>query len=102
MKVKDFLSEKQLQCLKAVQKINNEMYNKEGWRSHDTLLNITICSWYFAVSININKANTEIQLFNSEQDDRIYYELSDKYEEFYSYLKRKYREAKEIVNDIKL
>ena len=102
MKIKDSLTEKQLQCLEAVQRINNEMHDKEGWEGHDTLLSITICSWHFFVVINVNKANAEIQLYNSEQDDRIYYEASDKYEEFYSHLKRKYREAKETLNNIKL
>ena len=102
MKVKDYLSDDQRDCLIAIQKINNEMHDKEGWESHDTLLSMSICSYMFFVSININKANTEIKLFSSEDNDRVFYEQSNKYEEWYSYIKRKYREAKLTLNKIKL
>lgn len=102
MKTIENLSEKQLKCLEAVQKINNEMHDKEEGGNHDTLLSVTICGWYFSVVLNVNKCNTEIALYNSEQDDRIYYEKSDKCEEWYSFIKRKYRETKNILNAIKL
>lgn len=102
MKCKDNLSEDQFECLKAVQKINNEMHDKEGWESHNTLLSMNICSYQFSVTLNIDKANTEILLYSSNNCDRIYYNKSNKYEEWYSFLKRKYRDLKDIINKIKL
>lgn len=102
MKTAQSLSEEQQKCIEAVQRINNEMHEKEGWQEHDTLLSVTICSYHFFVCLDINNANAKIDLYNSSNDDRIYYEKSDKYEEFYSFLKRKYREAKDIINEIKL
>jgi hypothetical protein len=103
-KTKDYLSENQLGALKAVQKINNEMYDKVGWQNHCDLLSITIASYYFFISININHNDFKLEcpLYDSENDDRIYYKKSDKYEEWYSYLKRKFRLIKERLNLIKI
>jgi hypothetical protein len=101
-KTKDYLSEEQINAIKAVQKINNEMYDKEGWENHDTLLSITICSYMFSITLNVNKINGEFDIYNSGNDDRIYYEKSNKYEEWYSYIKRKFRELKIDLDDIKL
>lgn len=98
----NYISEEQEECLKAIQKINNEMHDKEGWDDHDTLLSMCICSFYYAIVLNVNKANTEITLFSSSNDDRIFYEKSNKYEEWYSFIKRKYGEVKDILNNIKL
>ena len=39
---------------------------------------------------------------NTVDDDRIYYEKSDKYETWYQLIKRKWRIAKDEVNMIKL
>lgn len=44
----------------------------------------------------------EITLYNSENNDRIYYEKSDKYETFYKYIKRKFIEIKEEIYSVKL
>lgn len=103
MKTNIDISEDQLKCLKAVQKINNELHDKEGWENHNTLLSISICSYFYAVTINLNSCNTEITLFNSNNDDtRIFYEKADKYEEWYTFLKRKFREIKTEIETIKL
>lgn len=102
MKTKDILSIEQQKCVEAVQRINNKMHDKEGWQNHDTLLDISICGFHYAVDMYIGKANVKINLFNSGNDNRIFYEKSNKYEEWYTYLKRMYREAKTILNDIKL
>ena len=104
MKTKDYLSEPQLECLQAVQKINNEMHDKEGWEDHDTLLSITICSYHFFVTLDINKVDTKIDLYSSawEGESRIYYEKSDTYETWYKFLKRKYRDIKKELESIKL
>jgi len=98
----NYISDKQSGALKAIQKINNEMHDKEGWRNHDTLLSINICSFRFFITLNVNKVNAEFLLYDSDQDDRIYYEKSGKYEEWYSYIKRKFREIKWNLDSIKL
>jgi hypothetical protein len=89
MKTKDTISNEQLDCLKAVQKINNEMHEKEGYDNHNSLLSMQICSYHFGVKLYLNTCDTEISLYNSsENDERIYYEKADKYETWYSFLKR--------------
>ena len=103
MKCKDTINEEQLKCLEAVQRINNELHDKEGWDNHNTLMSIAICSYFYFVTINLNSCDAEINLFNSSNDDsRIYYEKADKYEEWYSFLKRRFREVKSEINNIKL
>lgn len=94
------LNDLQKGALDAVQRINNEMYGKVGWENHNILLGIDICSWYFLVYIE--SINFRVTLYNSEQDDRIYYGKSDKYEEWYSFLKRKFRDFKKELENIKL
>jgi hypothetical protein len=102
-KVKDYLSEEQLKTIQAVQKLNNELYDKYGWENHIDLFSITISSYYFFISFNINTNHiVEIPIYNSENEDRIFYEKSNKYEEWYSYIKRKFREIKEGLNNIKI
>lgn len=102
-KVKDYLSEEQLKATQAVQKINNELYDKYGWENHIDLFSITICSYYFFITFNINTNHIiEIPIYNSENEDRIFYEKANKYEEWYFYIKRKFREIKEDLNNIKI
>lgn len=99
------LNEDQSGCLKAVQRINNEQHDRVGWRSHNNLLAMSICSYAFVVKLHVGML-AEITLYDSSQDEdyggRIYYEKSDKYEEWYSFLKRKFREVKNDLNNIKL
>lgn len=102
MKTSDYLTSNQLEALNAIQKINNELHDKEGWESHYTLLSITICSYLFFINLNCNTVGSEINIYNSEYDDRIYYEKSDKLETFYSLIKRKFREHKDNINKIKI
>ena len=103
MKCEDIINKEQLACLGAVQKINNELHDKEGWNKYSTLLSISICSYFYAVTIKLNSADTEIDLFNSSNNDtRIFYEKSNKYEEWYSFLKRRFREIKSEINSVKL
>lgn len=80
----------------AVQKINEELHlkykSKEDFcpalcvvfsNSH-TFISLSIPS-YFELSI------PEIPIYSSINDDRIYYEKSDKYESFYKFIKRKFK-----------
>lgn len=102
MKVEKTITKEQLECLQAVQKINNKMHDKGGWDNHNSLMSMLICGYHFGVTLNLNSADTEIQLYNSSQDDRIYYEKSEKYEKWEPFLKRKFRQVKEQINNIKL
>lgn len=100
MKVKESLSEKQIGAIEAVQRINNEIHDKFGWNSDHPVLSVSIAGWYLLINISIG--SQELLLYSSEDDDRIYYEKSDKYEEWYSYIKRKFREVKEEIEKVKL
>lgn len=89
------------EAFEAVEKINEELDKKyEG----NTLLSISYCGMMFSISLDINSNNIhiELEIYNSEQDDRIYYEKSDKYETFYKYIKRKVRNIKEEIYSVKL
>ena len=101
MKSKEDLSEKQLNAIRAVQKINNEIHDKFEWDNPNLpYISITICSYMIGITINVN--NVEFNIYNSEQDDRIYYEKSNKYEEWYSFIKRKFRKLKKEIELTKL
>ncbi len=101
MKTLEDLNEIQKEALSAVQKLNNEMHDKFEWNNPNLpIFSITIAGFYTFISLYI--AEHEIKLFNSENNDRIYYEKSDKYESFYVYLKRKYRNYKESLDKIKI
>lgn len=105
MKVKDPLSDKQLACIAAVQKINNEQHDKVGWQNHNSVLSMSIGGYYFSVDFDINLPSgdyVKIPIYFSENETRIYYEKSDKYEEWYSFIKRRFREIKKELNSIKL
>ena len=102
MKTIKVLSEDQLNALEASQKINNELSDKVGWDSENLPhISVTICSCYLFITINIG--NCEFEIYNSAQEEsRIFYEKSNKYEEFYSFIKRRFREIKEELNQIRL
>lgn len=97
----------QKEALDAVEKINCELYDKYSDRIDDMpILCVTIAGEYTFISLSIpSKANVnlpEIHLFNSENDDRIYYEESDKYESLYKLIKRKFIEIKKEIYNTKL
>lgn len=101
MKVKDNLNGEQEEALKAVQKLNSEMHDKFEWNNPLLpIFSITIAGFYTFISLNIGEQ--EIKLYNSELDDRVYYEKSDKYESFYIYLKRKFRDYKNNLEKTKI
>lgn len=60
------------------------------------MLSITIAGEYFTNNISIPDEFTpiEIPLFISINNDRIYYEQSDRYETFKHYISRKFRKIK--------
>lgn len=95
--------------LSAIDKIEEELYNKYKRRDLDLnmmpTLSVLVSSIYLSINISIASKNNyipEINLWNSDNDDRIYYEKSDRYETFYKLIKRKFREIKNEINEVKL
>lgn len=104
------MTEKQIEAFNAVDKINQELYNKVKSRNFDgfdqPLVNITFCRHMIFISLSIPSEMSlnlpEIHLYNSHHCDRIYYEKSDKYETFYKLIKRKFLLVKSELNNIKI
>jgi len=106
----------QKKAFDAVQKINNELYQKYSKKDPDNcnydsldkmpMLSITFANNYTFITLAIPSTNTlhipELHIYNSEADDRIYYEKSDRYETYYKYIKRKFIEIKNEIYSIKL
>jgi len=110
------MSEEQKQAFDAVDKINQELFNKYSKKNpknfnRDSLDKMPIVSICFAgcyMFINLTIPHTdkchipEIVIYHSENNDRIYYEKGDKYETFYKFIKRKFIEIKEEIYSVKL
>lgn len=110
------MTNEQQEAYDAVEKINDELFEKYSklndgsvyvdWLSRLPVVSITFANSYTFISISIPSTDScilpEILLYNSEDDDRIYYEKSDKYESFYKFIKRKFISIKEAINAVKL
>jgi hypothetical protein len=110
------MTEEQKEAFEAVNKINEELfkkYNKKNendiykdWLAVMPIVSITFASGYILIELTIPSTNTcqlpEFVIYNSEDNDRIYYEKSDKYESFYKFIKRKFIEIKQEICNIKL
>jgi len=100
------LSKDQEDALDAVEKINDKLYEK--YKKNDNLdylpiLSVVIANHYFFIDISIpdDYNPQEIKLFNSENNDRIYYDSTDTHESFYKLLQRKYKELREEIYYVK-
>lgn len=104
MKTEVTISESQMEALEAARKINNELHDKYGWDFDKLIVAVEIVSFHFFIKIYY--LDTIIAVYSSvnsaANNGRIYYEKSDKYEEFYSFIKRKFREFKQESSKIKL
>lgn len=101
------MTEKEHAIYDAVQRINDELDKKWSKRGHDMqpIVSCVFGSHVQAIDIHLSSSAIKFQSINlwcSVDDDRIYYEKSDKYETWYQLIKRKWRQAKEEVNMIKL
>lgn len=99
----------QTEAFEAVEKINDELINKYYKREDiDTmpLVSITFVGIYLFINLTIPSArdveSIDIPIYNSENDNRIYYEKSNKKESFYKFIKRKFIEIKRCINEVKL
>lgn len=96
------MNEEQKEIFDAVEKINEELFKKYNKLDKIDYLPIVSCrfgSGYSTISISIASEFQipEFNIYFSEQDDRIYYEKSNKYETFYKFIKRKFRMIKEEI-----
>lgn len=103
------MNEDQLQAFEAVDRINDQLYKKYNKKNNlDKLpvVSITFAGVYMFINLSIPHTDVceipEINIYNSENNDRIYYEDSNKYESYYKFIKRKFIEIKEEINKIKL
>jgi hypothetical protein len=105
------MNEKFKSAMDAVEKINGEIFDKykkldqndhfKYWLDLRPIISITISDNYFFIDISIPDIQT-FNVYSSYDDKRIYYEKSDKYETFYKFIKRRFREIKEYLNTIKI
>lgn len=87
------------QILEAIDRINSELNLK--YKYDNPILSMVIADRYTFINISLNNL-PEFNIWYSEEDDRKYYEKSDKYENFYPFIKRKFRKIKEDINKYKL
>jgi hypothetical protein len=106
------MTDKQQEAFSAVQLINEELWKKYDkkhrndafvdWHSRCPTFICLLGQEHVAINVSIPDF-IEIQLYSSwTEEKRIYYEKSDKYETFYKFIKRRFREIKEELNAIKI
>lgn len=112
----NIMSEDQAEAFVAVEKINDELFQKydkrnekdprKDWLSKMPVLSVTFAGGYLFISLSIPSSDTcvlpEISIYNSENNDRLFYENRNKYESYYNFIKRKFNEIKEELNAVKL
>lgn len=101
------MTDKQKEALDAVNKINDELFKKYRHKSFvGPQLHITFSGDMVFIGLSGSTSGSmclpEIGIYVSHEDDRIYYEKSDKYETFYKYIKRKFNLIKEEIYAIKI
>ena len=94
------MTTKQQEAFDAVQKINDELFLKYNDSTPPTV-SITFANRMIFISVSLPDL-PEIHVYNSEDDDRIYYEDGDTYESFYDFIKRKFNFIKEEIYAIEL
>lgn len=105
------MTEEQQKAFDAVEKINEELfkrYNKLNdksvnidWISKMPIVSVTFAGIYIFISLSIPSI-PEIPLYNSADDERVYYSNGDRYETYHEFIKRKFNEIKGEIHFIKL
>ena len=101
------MTEEQKEAFEAVEKINEELFEyfaNKLMLNNQPILTITFAEYMTLIGLSIPLTSTslEIDIYNSEDDDRIYDEENDEYEKFYPFIKRKFNEIKEELSLINL
>lgn len=108
--------EEQKEAFEAVNKINEELAERyrtldqkepnKCWLAMQPMLTIAFTDYITNISLSIPSFSDciipEFELYNSENDDRIFYEEYNKYEDFYVFIKRKFEKMKNEIRAIKL
>ncbi|MFA5527820.1 MAG: hypothetical protein WC996_04330 [Peptostreptococcales bacterium] len=101
------MTEEQKEAFEAVEKINEELFeyfDNKLMLNNQPILSITFADYItlIGLSIPLTLTSLEINIYNSEYDDRNYNEKDDEYEKFYPFIKRKFNEIKEEISLINL
>ncbi len=100
------MTDEQKNALDVVDKLNADLYDLYGEDNFDDIpiVSIVIADYMFAISLNVSDdyEGQEIKLYNSENNDMIYNENTDTYEDLYVLLKRRFKEIKKMLNKIQL
>lgn len=101
------ITEEQKEVFEAVEKINEELFeyfDNKLMLNNQPILSITFAEYMTLIELSIPLTSTslEINIYNSEVDDRNYDEENDEYEKFYPFIKRKFNEIKEEISLINL
>lgn len=99
------MNEIQQEAFETVEKFNDKLSEKyKDDIDHLPILSVTFGSYYTFISLSTTSELDipEINLYNSVDDDRIYYQETDEYETLYKLIKRKFKLIKEELNKIKL
>lgn len=100
------MTEEQKEALDAVNKINDKLvgeYSECDNLEMVPMLSITFVDVYFFISISIPDEfnGQEIKLFNSENNDRVFYEKTNEYETIYDTITRRFLQIKKQIRNIK-
>ena len=90
----------QKEAIKAVETINDELLDNWEDENNIPILSVVLANDYCFVGISFG--SNELNLFNSEDNDKIYNEEDDTYELMYDYIKRKFKELKDEINSINI
>lgn len=99
------MTPEQKNAFTAVKKLNKELELKYKDFSSIPLISITFAGLYMFIGLSTTATNIDMPAFtiyNSTNDDRIYYESLNKYESYYKYIKRKFNLIKEEIYSIEL
>lgn len=101
------LTDEQQEAIIACEKLNEKLFTKYELISKEEerpILSVNIYDYGCIVNISIphDFGLINIELFNSENNDREFIEPINDYEPLYSYLIKKFNELKKIINNIKL
>jgi hypothetical protein len=110
------MTQEQTEAFDAVERINDELFKKynkldekdafKDWIAKMPILSVTVAGNYLFIGLSIPSSAVcvlpEITIYSSENNDRVFYEKSNKYETFYKFIKRKFIEIKEEIYSVKL
>jgi len=99
------MNREQQDAFDAVEQINDEIYvNWETDYIYMPQLLVTFSTGMTLIGLSVPSENNlpEFHLYDSENDDRIFYEETNEYETFYKYIKRKFKLIKKEINKVNL